>query len=203
MNCRSYVQLLCVVLLGNKWQMTSKIPPNRNFLKNRPVCGSTCLKSPLHTPSFVAQVEANPGLAPGFFLLHPLSVTGEGWRKTARVEGGEGAWLYKGSLQPGAGGIFMPSDYPGVLKSNPLTGLCGEGKGNRREVIFLFFVTYVWTTTTKKECLTFEKHPQAWRLIDLRGWLDKGRAGPDAGWPDTGWFHHKMAPLLLQVWFCF
>lgn len=68
-----------------------------------------------HRP-FVAQDEANPGLAPGFFLLHPLSTTGEGWRKTALVEGGKkkSSAFAKGSLQPRAGGILMPCDYPGV-----------------------------------------------------------------------------------------
>lgn len=55
-------------------------------------------------PFFFCLDEANPGLAPGFFLLGVLCMTGERWKKTACVEGTKGLSSAKGSLQPGAGG---------------------------------------------------------------------------------------------------
>lgn len=113
----------------------------------------------LHTcHPFVAHDEANPGLAPGCFLLYVLSETGERWRETACVEGTKGFCSAKGSLQPG--GISMSSDWRGVLKPNPLTELCGEGKWCSNGVFFSF----LWPVF-KKGVFGFWKTPTSCRRI--------------------------------------
>lgn len=90
-------------------------------------------------------------------------------------------------------GIFMPCDERGILKSNLLRWLCGEGKLCRDGVFFLFLcpvfeegVFGLWKIPTS---------PEGHRLAFMGG-LGQGRAELD-----IGWFHHKMAPLLLNLCF--
>lgn len=171
MSCHSYVQLLCVVLLGNKWQMTSKIPPNHNFLKNRPVCGSTCFKSPLHTPFICRTRWSQSWAGPG--LLFAASTFCDRWgmeKNNPRGRGIKELSFAKGSLRSGAGGIFMPCDFLGVLKPNPVTR-------SRHEAIFLFLWP-MFEKKKKKGVFDFWKTPTRLEVywLAFMGWLDQGRA---------------------------
>lgn len=104
------LSLLCAAALrGAFWKQVTddfqiscqpRFPPKSILFVAALALKALCTSHP-----FFCLDEANPGLAPGFFLLGVLCMTGERWKKKNSLCGRDKRFSSaKGSLQPGAGG---------------------------------------------------------------------------------------------------